>query len=155
MGSPCHLFSLVYDTGRKALLHDNIHAACAAITLTTLRRMRSSIWRHIHMCVSNKTGIGLKPLRCSTRYVWVCRLANILPQLAKLQCCPINESSLKTWDSFITCFSPTFLTLKNKRRLMRSPVCLSPPLTLLGNGSVNMFPRQQIHRQQYKNCWTQ
>jgi hypothetical protein len=27
------------------------------------------------------------------------------------------------------------------------------PVSLLGNGSVNMLLQQQIHTQQYKNCW--
>jgi hypothetical protein len=37
------------------------------------------------------------------------------------------------------------------------PVCVSlctSPLSLLRNGSVNTFPRQRIHTQQYNNCWT-
>jgi hypothetical protein len=28
------------------------------------------------------------------------------------------------------------------------------PVSLLGNGSVETLPRQRIHTQKYKNCWT-
>jgi hypothetical protein len=38
------------------------------------------------------------------------------------------------------------------KKSMLVSVCIL--LSLLGNGSVKTFPRQRIHTQQYKNCWT-
>jgi hypothetical protein len=47
-------------------------------------------------------------------------------------------------------FQPTLL--KYAYVISFLPVSVSP-LTLLGNGSINTFPRQRIHKQQQKNCW--
>jgi hypothetical protein len=75
---------------------------------------------------------------------------------------------MKRWSSrpkVMVTLLPLFW--KNKRRLMRSPCCLSvSPASawkseqwsqkrqpLVGNGLINMFPRQRIHTQQQKDCW--